>query len=56
MEIDFDAATAPAEPTFRHVELGPWGSSMQWPDEFDPLLWGHGRVWTGRDTAAKAFP
>ncbi|HEX4611839.1 MAG TPA: hypothetical protein VH092_26830 [Urbifossiella sp.] len=56
MVIDVDAATAPADPVFRNISVGPWGLSMGWPDQFDPLLWGHGRAWTPRDTGARTFP
>ena len=54
--LDLDAAAAPTEPAYRDVEIGPWGASMRWPDEFNPLLWGHGLVWTSRDTADGGFP
>ncbi|QJW95504.1 hypothetical protein [Frigoriglobus tundricola] len=48
---DFDAAKAPIEPVFPSIWLGPWGSSARLTDEFGPLFWVHGLIWTERVTA-----
>ncbi|CAN0204505.1 unnamed protein product, partial [Phaeothamnion confervicola] len=49
--IDNDAAKAPVEPVFPSVWLDPWGQSVRCTDEFNPLFWGHGLIWTGWVTA-----
>lgn len=46
--IDKDAAKALVEPVFQHIEFGPWGSTVRWPDEISPLFWAHGLIWTSR--------
>ena len=46
--IDLDATKAPVEPDVRSVTLGPWGQSARWSDEFNPLFWARGLIWTFR--------
>jgi hypothetical protein len=54
---DNDDKTAPADPTWTHVEIGPWDqSSLGGFVDRGPLLWGHGFLWPGQDGNVQQFP
>ena len=57
LAIDHAAAATPPDPAYGHVEIVPAGhGGTGWPDEFDPLLWGHGLVRAHSDTSGGASP